>query len=181
MRHLRVSCLCFCWMPTVTSPKLRGQSRSVSAAAKKTTFNGQCLGELLRDHHLRATNTYFPVGATFFGPFSNTQIDFACLPATVHVHRCCALHHDGDRLQLAAEKEEGIIVPFSVPFNISLHMEYMKEGKSINGTRTSLHRVPFSRRTEPPFRHEWRKHAGTMKSGTIWRLKIFGRKSIKCS
>ena len=31
-----------------------------------------------------------------------TQIDFACLLATVHVDRCCALHHDGDRLQLAA-------------------------------------------------------------------------------
>ena len=70
-------------------------------SSKKTTFNGQCLGELLRDHHLRAANRCFPVGATFFGPFSNTQIDFACLPAAVHVHRCCALHHDGDRLQLA--------------------------------------------------------------------------------
>ena len=70
-------------------------------SSKKTTFNGQCLGELLRDHHLRAANTYFPVEAIFFGPFSNTQIDFACLPAAVHFHRCCALHH-GDRLQLAA-------------------------------------------------------------------------------
>ena len=66
-------------------------------SSKKTTFNGQCLGELLQDHHLQAANTYFPVGATFFGPFTNTQIDFACLPAAVHVHRCCALHHDGDR------------------------------------------------------------------------------------
>ena len=102
MRHLRVSCLCFCWTPMVTSPKLHGQSRLVSTEAKKTIFNGQCLGELLRDHHLQAANTYFPVGATFFGPFSNTQIDFACLPAAVHVHRCCALYHDGDRLQLAA-------------------------------------------------------------------------------
>ena len=68
----------------------------------KTTFNGQCLEELLRDHHLQAANTYFPVGATFFGPFSNTQIDFTCLPSSFRVHRCCALHHDGDRLQLAA-------------------------------------------------------------------------------
>ena len=76
---------------------------------------------------------------------------------------------------------EGIIVPFSVSFNISLHIEYMKKGKSINGTRTSLHSVPFSRRTGRPFCHEWRKHAGTMKSGTIWRLPIFGRNSIKCS
>ena len=67
-------------MPTVTSPKLHGQSRSVSTAALKL----------------------HSVGATFFGPFSNTQIDFACLPATVPVHRCCALHNDGDRLQLAA-------------------------------------------------------------------------------
>ena len=29
--------------------------------SKKTTFNGQCLGELLRDHHLQAANTYFPL------------------------------------------------------------------------------------------------------------------------
>ena len=48
---------------------------------------------------------FFSVGATFFGPFSNTQIDFACLPATVHVHTCCALHHNGDGLQLAAALE----------------------------------------------------------------------------
>ena len=43
-----------------------------------------------------------PEGATFFEPFTNTQVDFACLPAAVPVHRCCALHHDGDGLQLAA-------------------------------------------------------------------------------
>ena len=42
------------------------------------------------------------MGATFIGPFTNTQIDFACLPVTVQVHRCCALHHDGYRLQLSA-------------------------------------------------------------------------------
>ena len=71
-------------------------------SSKRTTFSGQCLGELLRDHHSQAANTFFPVGATYFGHFSNTQIDFACLPATVHVHRCCALHHNRDRLQLAA-------------------------------------------------------------------------------
>ena len=87
-RHRRASYPCFCWMPTVTSPKIHGQNRPVSTAAKKPTFNGQCLGELLRDHHLQAANTYFPFGTTLFGPLTNTQIDFACLPATVHVHSC---------------------------------------------------------------------------------------------
>ena len=58
----------------------------------------------------------------------------------------------------------GIIVPFSVSFNISLHMEYMKKGKSINGTKTSLQgalfaqdRTAFLSRVEEACRHdeEW--------------------------
>ena len=43
-------------------------------------------------------------------------------------------------------------------FSISLQTEHTKKGKVTNGTRTSLHRVPFSRRTGPPFWHGWRKH-----------------------
>ena len=34
-RHRRASYPCFCWMPTVTSSKILGESRSVSTAAKK--------------------------------------------------------------------------------------------------------------------------------------------------
>ena len=81
MRHLRVSCLCFCWTPMVTSPKLHGQSRSVSTAAKKLHSMASAWENFCEIITCRAANTYFPVGATFFGPFSNTQIDFACLPA----------------------------------------------------------------------------------------------------
>ena len=91
-------------MPTVTSHTLDGESRSAGAAALKPPSMVCALG-LLRDHHLQAVNTYFPVGATFFGPFTNTQIDFVCLPASVRVHRCCALHLDGYRSQLAAAPE----------------------------------------------------------------------------
>ena len=101
-KRSRASCQCFCWMPTVTFPTLHGQSRPVSTAARKphSTVSAweNCCGTTI----CRRRTPFFPLGATFFGPFSNTQIDFACLPAAVHVHRCCAPHHDGDRLQLAA-------------------------------------------------------------------------------
>ena len=91
---------------------------------------------------------------------------FACLPAAFHVHRCCALHHDGERLQLAAAPgKRGSPAPFSVSFSISLHTEHTKKGKITNGTRTCLHRVPlfaqdrttFLARAEEACRHdeEW--------------------------
>ena len=48
---------------------------------------------------------------------------------------------------------EGIIASLSVSFSISLLTEHTKKGKITNGTRTSSHRVPFSRRTGPPFWH----------------------------
>ena len=52
--------------------------------------------------------------------FTNTQIDFACLPAAIHVHRCCALHHDREKdCNKQQPRREGIIAPFSVSFSIS--------------------------------------------------------------
>ena len=127
MRLLLVLYLCFCWTPMVTSLTLHWLIRWVSTAAKKTTFNGQCLGELLRDHHLQAANTYFPVGATFFGPFSNTQIDFTCLPSSVRVHRCCALHHDGDRFATGSSSGETGSSPHPVCFSTPAHVWYAQE------------------------------------------------------
>ena len=110
-------------------------------SSKKTTFNGQFL---VRDHHLRAANTYFPVGATFFGPFSNTQIDFACLPATVHVHRCCALHHDGDTLQLAAalgrRDHRPIQCVFQHQFTYGIHV---KKARASMGQEQAYTKSPF--------------------------------------
>ena len=156
-------------------------------SSKKTSSDGQCLGELLRDLITFGRQTHtFPVGATFFGPFSNTQIDFACLPAAVHVHRCCALHHDGDRLQLAAAPGRRDHRPIQCVFQhqLTCGIHEKKKARASMGQEASLHRVPFSRRTRPPFCHEWRKHAGTTRSGTIWRSPIFfffGRNSIKCS
>ena len=75
---------------------------------------------------------------------------------------------------------DGIIVPSSVFFNTSSRMVRTREGKSINGTRPNLRRVLFLRWSGPPFCHEWRKLAGTTKSGTIWQFPIFGRNSIRC-
>ena len=134
-------------------------------SSKKTTFNGQCFGELLRDHHLQAANTYFPVGATFFGPLTNTQIHFACLPATVHVHRCCAPHHDGDRLQLAAapgrRDHRPIQCVFQHQLTYGLHekrQDHQWDKKKL--TQAALfaqHRTTFLTRVEEACRHdeEW--------------------------
>ena len=151
-------------------------------SSKKTTFNGQCLGELLRDHHLQAAKTFFPAGATFFGPFTNTQIDFACLPATVHVHRCCALHYDGDRLQLAAapgrRDHRSIQCVFQHQLTYGMHE---KTARSPMGQEQAYTRCPFRAGPDHLSVTGRRKHVGTMKSGHIWRLPIFGRNSIKCS
>ena len=140
-------------------------------SSKKTTFNGQCLGELLRDHHLQAANTYFPVGATFFGPFSNTQIDFACLPATVHVHRCCALHHDGDRLQLAAapgrRDHRPIQCVFQHQLTYGIHEKRQEhqwdKNKLTQGALFAQDRTAFLSRVEEACRHdeEWNHLAVT--------------------
>ena len=86
-KHRHASCQCFCWMPTVTFPKLHGQSRPVSTATRKphSTVSAweNCCGITI----CRQRTPFFLRGSDFlFGPFSNTQIDFACLPATVHVH-----------------------------------------------------------------------------------------------
>ena len=153
-KHRRASYPCFCWLPLVTSPTRHGHSKSVSTAAKKTTFNGQCLGELLRDHHLQAANTYFPVGSDFLWTL---QIDFACLPAAIHVHRCCALHHIGDRLQVAAAP--GRRDHRSIQCVFQLELAY--------GTH--------ERRQD----HQWDKNKFTQ--GALLRSTIFGRNSTKCS
>ena len=88
-RHRRASYPCFCWMPAVTYPRIHGQNRSVSTAAKKNphsvaiVWENSCGTTICK----RRKHT-FQWGATLFGPLTNTQIDFACLPATVHVHSC---------------------------------------------------------------------------------------------
>ena len=87
------------------------------------------LGELLRDHHL---------------PFTNTQIDFACLPATVHVHRCCALHHDGDRLQLEAAPVRRDHRPIQCVFQHQLTYGIYEKGKITNGQEQAYTGCPFS-------------------------------------
>ena len=72
-RHRRASYPCFCWMPTVTSPKTHGLSRSVSPAAKKDPLSTASAWEKICGTTIcKRVNTYFPVGATFFGPFTNT-------------------------------------------------------------------------------------------------------------
>ena len=158
MRHLRGSCLCFCWMPSVTSPKLHGQSRSVSAAAKKlhsmvSAWENSCeiitCGRTLTFLQERLSLDPSPT-------LRSTLRVFLPLFMFTDVAHCTTTEIDCNWQQ--------------PQLSYGLH----EKGKSINGTRTSLHRVPFSRRTGPPFCHERRNHAGTMKSGTIWRLPIFG-------
>ena len=135
----------------------------------------------MRDHHLQAANTYFPVGATYFGPFSNTQIDFTCLPSTVRVHRCCALHHDGDRLQLAAAPGRRDHSSHPVCFSTPAHVWNAREqARTSMGQDQAYAGCSFRAGPDRFFCHELRKHAGMMKSGTIWQSPIFGQDSIRC-
>ena len=165
MKHLCMSCLCFCWMPTVTSSKLHGQSRSVSTAAKKlhsmvSVWENSC--EII---------TWGRRTLTFL--WERLSLDPSPTPrSTLRVFLLLfILHHDGDRLQLAAVLVRRDHRPIQCVFQHQLTY----------GIHERRQEHPFSRRTGPRFCHEWRKHAGTMKSGTIWRLPIFGRNSIKCS
>ena len=118
-----------------------------------------------RDHHLKAANTFLPVGATFFGPFSNTQIDFACLPTAVHVHRCCALHCDGGRLQLAAapgtRDHRPIQCVFQHQLTYGMHGKRQEhqwdKNKLTQGALFAQDRTTFLSRVEEACRHdeEW--------------------------
>ena len=67
-KRRRASCQCFCRMTTVTFPKLHGQSRPVSTAARKPHSNGQCLGELFAGPPFAGGEHFLPPWeATFLG------------------------------------------------------------------------------------------------------------------
>ena len=109
-------------------------------SSKKTTYNGQCLGELLRDHHLQAANTFFPWERLSLDPSP------LCVSSS-----CCScsqmLTTEIDR-KWQQPRGEGIIAPFSVSFNISLHTECMKKGKITNGKERAYTRCPFRAGTD---------------------------------
>ena len=122
MRHLRVSCLCFCWMPTVTSLKLHGQSRSVSTAAKKNNYiQWSVLGRTLARSSLEGGEHLLSCGSDFLWTLLQHS-DRLCVSSCqlFHVHRCCALHHDGYGLQLAAAKGRRDHRPFLCVFQHQL-------------------------------------------------------------
>ena len=141
-RHRRASYPCFCWMPTVTSPKIHDQNRSERTAAKK---------------HIQ-----WPVFGRTLGPFTNTQIDFARLPAAIHVHRCCALHHDGDRLQLAAAPGRRDHRPIQVCLSASAYIRNTRKrqdhqwdkNKLTQGALFAQDRTLFLARVEDARRHD---------------------------
>ena len=106
-----------------------------------------------------------PEGATFFEPFTNTQVDFACLPAAVPVHRCCALHHDGDGLQLAAapwrRDHRSIQCVFQHQLTCGIHEQRQDhqwyKNKLTQGALFAQDRTTFLTRVEEACRHdeEW--------------------------
>ena len=57
-------------------------------SSKKTHIQWPVFGRTLAGPPFASGEHILPVGTTFFGSFTNTQIDFACLPAAVHVHSC---------------------------------------------------------------------------------------------
>ena len=66
-------------------------------------YNGKKLRELLSDHYMAATNTFYPAGDTYFGQFGNSsRIDYVCIPQSMldRVDRCSVLYAAGKRLQI---------------------------------------------------------------------------------
>ena len=97
-----MSCLCFCRTPTVTSPKLHGQSRSESTAAKKLHSMASAWENFCEIITCGRRTLTFPWERLSLDPSPTLRSTLRVFLLLFTVHRCCALHHDGDRLQLAA-------------------------------------------------------------------------------
>ena len=116
MSHLRVSCLCFCWTPMVTSPKLHGQSRLVSTAANKLHSTASAWENFCEIITCRRRTLTFPWSPTL----RSTLRVFLLLVTFTDVAHCTTTEIDCNWQQ---HRGEGIIVPLCVYFNISSQME----------------------------------------------------------
>ena len=181
-RHRRASYPCFCWMPTVTSPKIYGQSRSVSTAAKKKTHSTVSVWE-------NSCGTTICKKRTHTSQWERLSLDPSLiLRSTSRVFRlvfmftdvvhCTTTEIDCNWQQL---RGEGIIASLSASFSISLLTEHTKKGKITNGTRTSSHRGPFRVGPDPlsgTGRGSMPARRGVDPSDSH---RFFGRNSTKCS
>lgn len=81
------------------------QSTAVGPAnSQRENWNGQQLRELCERHHLCLVNTFFNVGPTYRGEFSESRIDYIALPSSLlaSVNSCAVFHRSGQRLQKIA-------------------------------------------------------------------------------
>ena len=77
------------------------QSTAVGPAnSQRENWNGQQLRELCERHHLCLVNTFFNVGPTYRGEFSESRIDYIALPSSLlaSVNSCAVFHRSGQRL-----------------------------------------------------------------------------------
>ena len=148
---------CFCWMPTVTSPKLHGQTRSERTAAKKTHSTASAW-ENFCEITLAGGELILSSGGDFLWTFHQYSVRL-CVSSG---YRSCSqmLCTAPRRRQIETGSSSGKkgSSPHSVCLSTSSYIRNArKKSKITNGTRTSLRRVPFSRRT-----------------GKIWRSPIVG-------
>ena len=116
-------------MPTVTFPKLCGQSRSLSTASKKPHSTASAWENCCGTTICRRRTLFFPWERLSLDPspiLRSTLRVFGLLFMFTDVVHCTTTEIDCNWQQ---PRGEGIIVPFSVSFSISLHTECMKKGK----------------------------------------------------
>ena len=152
MRHLRVSCLCFCWMPTITSPKLHGQSRSVSTAAKKPHSTASAWENFCGTTICKRRTHTFQWKRLFLDPspiLRPTLRVFRLLFMLTDVVHCTTTERD---CNWQRPRGEGIIAPFSVSFSISLRTAY--KNKLTQGALFAQDRTTLLTRVEEACRHD---------------------------
>ena len=122
MRHLRVSCLCFCWMPTVTSPKLHGPEQIGKYSSKKlqsmaSAWENFC--EIITCGRRTLTFQWERLSLDPSPTLRSTLRVFLLLFMFTDVAHCTTTEIDCNWQQ---PRREGIIVPFSVSFNIRAYI-----------------------------------------------------------
>ena len=131
------------WTPMVTSPKLHGQSRLASTATKKLHSTASAWENFCEIITCRRRTLTFPWERLSLDPsptLRSTLRVFLLLFTFTDVARCTTTEID---CNLQQPRREGIIVPFSVYFNISSHMEYMKKARTSMGQEQAYAGCPF--------------------------------------
>ena len=141
MRHLRVSCLCFCWTPMVTSPKLHGQSRLSSTAAKKLHSTASAWENFCEIITCRRRTLTFPWERLSLDPSPTLRSTLRVFRLLFNVHSCCALHHE---IATGSSPGEKASSPNSVCLSTSADIRFARiKARSPMGQEQAYAGCPF--------------------------------------